>query len=276
MSPDAPDVPTCFVPVEKKGLFATYRTDNWWIEPLLMATILILFGLYTILVLLLEHGAIGDYENNFIYYENEGAHYVSPISSPGPNALPTNILDSWPLPATLLFIWAPLGFRATCYYSRRVYYRSLFANPAGCAVDKPIKSYGGENTFPWILQNSHRYFLYFAIILAIFHWYHAFDSFRFDDNIGIGLGSILLATDAIFLTLYVCSCHSFRNLIGGNVDCLSCTNYVQRKGTSWVSYLNQYHNYYFWLSLISIMVADIYIRIYLGVYGNEDLFQWVL
>ena len=81
-----------------------------------MGSILILFGVYTIAVLLLEHGAIGDYENDFIYYNENGAHYVSPISSPGPNAIPSDLLSAWPLPATLLFIWAPLGFRGTCYY----------------------------------------------------------------------------------------------------------------------------------------------------------------
>ena len=141
-----------------------------------MGSILILFGVYTIAVLLLEHGAIGDYENDFIYYTENGAHYVSPISSPGPNAIPSDLLSAWPLPATLLFIWAPLGFRGTCYYGRRVFYRSLLANPAGCAVDKPIKSYNGENALPFIIMNSHRYFLYLAIILAILHWYHAFES----------------------------------------------------------------------------------------------------
>ena len=74
--------------MEKKGFFATFRTDRWWIQPLVMGSILILFGVYTIAVLLLEHGAIGDYENDFIYYNENGAHYVSPISSPGPNAYP--------------------------------------------------------------------------------------------------------------------------------------------------------------------------------------------
>lgn len=276
MSSDALDIPPCFVPVEKKGLFATFRTDNWWIQPIIMAAILTAFGIYTIVVLLLEHGTIGSIENDYIYYSENGAHYVSPISSPGPNALPSGLLSAWPLPATLLFIWAPLGFRATCYYGRRVYYRSLFATPAGCAVDKPIKSYNGERGFPFILQNSHRYFLYFAIILAIIHWYHAFESFIFYGTFGIGLGSLLLTADALFLTLYVTSCHSLRNLIGGNMDCISCTSYVKRKGNSWINYLNQNHGSYFWISLVSIMVADLYIRIYLGYLGNDEIFQWSL
>ena len=82
LSSDALDIPPCFVPVEKKGFFATFRTDSWWIQPLIMATILITFGIYTIVVLLIEHGLIGNYENDFIYYNENGAHYVSPVSSP--------------------------------------------------------------------------------------------------------------------------------------------------------------------------------------------------
>ncbi|MDE0954347.1 MAG: hypothetical protein OR994_06700 [Candidatus Poseidoniales archaeon] len=285
MSSDALDIPSCFVPVEKKGLFATFRTDRWWIQPLIMASILILFGIYTITVLLIEHGEIpyyAEYEDDFVYYNDDtsqnanGAHYVSPISSPGPNAIPSDILSWWPLPATLLFIWAPLGFRGTCYYGRRVFYRSLLANPAGCAVDKPVKSYNGENGLPFIIMNSHRYFLYLAIILAILHWYHAIESYVFGDSIGFGFGSFILTIDALFLTLYVSSCHSLRNLIGGNVDCISCTNYVKKKGNSWVNYLNQHHGLYFWISLVTIMIADFYVRIYLGLLGNEEIFQWVM
>ena len=276
MSSDALDIPPCFVPVEKKGFFATFRTDKWWIQPLVMGTILILFGVYTIAVLLIEHGAIGSYENDFIYYNENGAHYVSPISSPGPNAIPSDILSFWPLPATLLFIWAPLGFRGTCYYGRRVFYRSLLANPAGCAVDKPIKSYNGENALPFIIMNSHRYFLYLAIILAILHWYHAFESYIFGNSLGVGFGSLILTIDALFLTLYVSSCHSLRNLVGGNVDCISCTNYVKKTGNSWINSLNRHHGLYFWISLVTIMIADFYIRIYLGLLGNDEIFQWVL
>ena len=98
------------------------------------------------------------------------------------------------------------------------------------------------------------------------------ESFTFNDKFGIGVGSLLLTIDALFLSLYVCSCHSLRNLIGGNIDCLSCANYVKKKGTSWVSYLNQIHGTYFWISLISIMLADFYIRIYLGMWGNPEIF----
>ena len=269
---DAQDIPPCFVPVEKTGLFATFRTDNWWIQPLIMGSILIGFGIYTIFVLMLEHGTIGEHKGELIYYQDKGAHYISPISSPGPKAVPDYITELWILPVSLLFIWAPLGFRATCYYGRRVYYRALFANPIAVAVDKPIKSYSGENSFPFILQNAHRYFLYLAILLAILHIYHAIESFTFGDKFGIGVGSLLLTIDALFLSLYVCSCHSLRNLMGGNIDCLSCANYIKKKGTSWVSYLNQFHGTYFWISLISIMLADFYIRIYLGMWGNPEIF----
>ena len=59
-----------------------------------MGSILIGFGIYTIFVLMLEHGTIGDHKGELIYYEDKGAHYISPISSPGPKAgpLPYNLL----------------------------------------------------------------------------------------------------------------------------------------------------------------------------------------
>ena len=37
----------------------------------------------------------------------------------------------------LLILWIPLGFRATCYYYRKAYYRFYFADPPGCAVGEP-------------------------------------------------------------------------------------------------------------------------------------------
>ena len=47
--------------------------------------------------------------------------------------------------------------------SRRVL-QSVLGRPASCAVGEPRKTYRGEQKFPLILQNVHRYFLYLAII----------------------------------------------------------------------------------------------------------------
>ena len=102
-------------------------------------------------------------------YEAEG--YLSPLFSPliGPPWLPT-----WISPG-LLILWIPLGFRATCYYYRKAYYRFYFADPPGCAVGEPTihRRYRMETAFPFILQNLHRYFLYLAFVPLFFLWVDA-------------------------------------------------------------------------------------------------------
>src|SRR5207247_5016042 len=97
----------------------------------------------------------------------EYSSYLSPFYSPlfRPAWLPR-----WLSPA-LLILWMPLGFRATCYYYRKAYYRAFFADPSACAVGEGRKGYCGEVTFPFILQNLHRYFLYLALIILAFLWY---------------------------------------------------------------------------------------------------------
>ena len=40
----------------------------------------------------------------------------------------------WNLSPAFLILWIPGGFRATCYYYRKAYYRSFFGSPPGCAV----------------------------------------------------------------------------------------------------------------------------------------------
>ena len=58
---------------------------------------------------------------DYLYTEG-GAHYLSPFYSPD--------LKSWgldlPFSYAFFVIWVPLGFRATCYYYRKAYYRAFF------------------------------------------------------------------------------------------------------------------------------------------------------
>jgi hypothetical protein len=60
----------------------------------------------------------------------------------------------------------------------------------------------------------------------------------------------------------VFSCHSLRHIVGGNVDCFSCAagGEVRHKVWKGVSRLNEYHNVFFWLSLLAVGFADFYIR----------------
>ena len=67
----------------------------------------------------------------------------------------------------MLILIFPAGFRLTCYYYRKAYYRAFWADPPACAVGEPRKSYWGENHWPLLFQNIHRYFLYFALLFIV-------------------------------------------------------------------------------------------------------------
>ena len=82
------------------------------------------------------------------------AHYLSPFYSPelfgdSPHAWFGPKPAWWPgwLPFSpaLLILWAPGGFRFTCYYYRGAYYKAFWADPPSCAVGEPRKSYWGEH-----------------------------------------------------------------------------------------------------------------------------------
>ena len=233
-------------------LGGTGRTDAWWAAPL--ATALGLGG--------------------FVVYATwrafEGIHYeVGPYLSPffSPHFL---LVNSWPawwpgfLRVTPMFIlWMPGGFRATCYYYRKAYYRSFFLDPPGCAVDEARgESYKGETSFPFIFQNIHRYFLYLAILVLAFLWWDALRAFRFEGRFGVGVGTLVLLGNVGLLSLYTFSCHSLRHFMGGNVDCFSRAMAGELRCAAWTgtSVLNRRHMLWAWLSLFSVGFADLYVR----------------
>lgn len=195
----------------------------------------------------------------------EGAYfqwgpYLSPFYSP--------LIDVhhhwWPLSPALLILGGPLSFRITCYYYRKAYYRAFFLDPAGCGVaERSTRRYSGETRFPFILQNAHRYTLYLAIIFLAFLWHDAIRAFFFPDGFGIGVGTVVLLVNVVLLTLYLFSCHSLRHLIGGKLDCYSCTKFGMTRHKAWRSAtsLNEHHMLFAWISLCSVGFADFYIRL---------------
>jgi len=157
-----------------------------------------------------------------------------------------------------------LGFRVTCYYYRKAYYRAFFLDPPACAVGEFKRHrYRGETAFPSILQNLHRYFLYAACIFLIFLWRDAFRAFFFDGRIGVGVGTLILLFNVILLTIYALSCHSLRHLVGGKLDCFSCVTFGGPRHTAWqwVSVLNGRHMLFAWISLITVGLTDLYVRL---------------
>lgn len=227
------------------GFGVTLRRDTWWVEILPVVVVLGGFGLYA---------TLRAFEGQFY----EWGPYLSPFYSP--------LIDPqhhwWRFSPALLILGGPLGFRATCYYYRKAYYRAFFLDPPGCAVGEHQRSYSGETKFPFILQNAHRYFFYLAVVFIAFLWHDAIRAFFFDDGFGMGVGTLVLLTNVICLSLYTFSCHSLRHLAGGKLDCFSCATFGKPRHTAWrwVSTLNERHMLFAWISLFSVGFADFYVR----------------
>jgi hypothetical protein len=225
---------------------STERRDAWWLEILPVVIVLGGFGIYA---------TWRAFEGRFY----EWGPYISPFYSP--------LIDPhhhwWPLSPALLILAGPLGFRVTCYYYRKAYYRAFFLDPPGCTVSEGRRSYRGETSFPFILQNVHRYFLYLAILFLFFLWYDAIRAFCFDGKFGIGVGTLVLLANVTLLTMYTLSCHSLRHLVGGKLDCFSCVNFggPRYRAWRWTSVLNGRHMLFAWMSLFSVGLADLYVRL---------------
>jgi hypothetical protein len=227
----------------------TQRRESWWTEVLPVIIVFGGFGVYATL-------------RAFQGVHYEWGPYLSPFYSPliDPEH---HWLPQWLSPA-LLILGAPLGFRTTCYYYRKAYYRAFFLTPPSCAVTgRGAGSYSGERKFPFVLQNLHRYFLYLALLFIVILWYDALKAFWFADGFGIGVGSLLMVLNVVLLTGYTFSCHSLRHLVGGRLDCFSCevAGGPQYKAWRGVSILNERHMQFAWASLLSVGLTDLYITL---------------
>lgn len=247
---------------QRRPFGATSRRDAWWLVPLLVFT-----GLST-----------------FIVYSTwaafQGAHYwtgpyLSPFYSPeifgdSPHRLfgpkPGWWPDWLPFSPALLILWAPAGFRLTCYYYRGAYYKAFWADPPACAVSEPRKVYLGENSFPLIMQNVHRYFMYLALLFLLLLAHDVWKALWFTDPVtgktsfGIGIGTLVLAVNVVLLTGYSLGCHSLRHLIGGFLDEPS-KKPLCHKAWKCSGCFNRRHMLWAWMSLCSVMFADLYVRL---------------
>jgi hypothetical protein len=234
-------------PAAQDSFGRTTRTDSWWVTPTAMAASFIVFIVYA---------------SWAAFQPREFAHfgpYTSPFFSPDLSSF----IPGFKWSPALLIMWIPAGFRFTCYYGRKAYYRSMVMSPQACTVGKGKRDYKGETGWPWVINNLHRYFLYIVLVLVFFHWIHFVNAFIFDGKFGMGVGSLIISLDTIFLTLYVFSCHSLRHLVGGRVDCFSCVSMGKGRHHAWqgISFLNVFHNAFFWLSLFAVGFADLYVRL---------------
>jgi hypothetical protein len=131
-------------------------------------------------------------------------------------------------------------------------------------VGKPHATYTGERSFPLIIQNVHRYFMYAAVGYLFILSYDAYRGMWFSNDagtieFGIGVGTLVLILSVTFLSLYTLGCHSFRHVIGGFKDVLSRSPARQRlyEGSTWC---NTRHQRWAWTSLIWVMFTDVYVR----------------
>jgi len=146
-------------------------------------------------------------------------------------------------------------------------------DPPGCAIGElraVDQKYKGENKWPFILNNLHRYFFYAAFVLMIVHWFSFADAIWVDDRFRLGVGGAILFFDSLFLTLYVLSCHSCKHMVGGGLNSVSGKTSTRARFRSWkfVKRLNKRHHTYFWLSMFTVLLGDLYIR--LGAMGILD------
>jgi len=243
------------VPLRNGGFGKTMRKDAWWVEPLL-----IFLGYAAFLIYANYAVFVPDCGANHCY-EVPGTGYLSPMYSP---LLFTSAPSWWPafipFSAAMLILWAPAGFRFTCYYYRGAYYKGFWADPPSCAVGEPRKTYWGERKWPLLIQNAHRYFLYLAIVFIFILSYDAWKGFWFNGQFGIGVGSIILLLNPILLGMYTFGCHSLRHLTGGRKDVMADSS-LQKKCYECVSSLNKRHMLWAWISMFYVGFVDGYIRL---------------
>ncbi|MCW2595715.1 MAG: hypothetical protein JWR06_154 [Jatrophihabitans sp.] len=237
----------------------TLRTDRWWQAPLLTSVLLSIWVLYALVRTVSQRA-----------YFAAPEHYLSPFTSPCVTAsCPPAARDfgTWfghfpPfIPLALITLPFLLGFRLTCYYYRRAYYRAFWQSPPACGVAEPHSKYTGETRFPLILQNLHRYFFLAAGVISLVNTWDVVQAFRPEGHtFGFGLGTLIMLVNVVLLWMYTVSCHSCRHIVGGRLRNFS-RHPLRYKAWTVVSKLNAKHMQLAWVTLLTLMLTDAYIAL---------------
>jgi hypothetical protein len=241
---------------QPRKLGDTARRDRWWIAPAWTAGVLTIFGIYTIVRVIVS--------TKYPAIRTDGAHLQSPIFSPN---LAGIFGFHTTLPWAFLVLWAPLGLRSTCYYYRKAYYRSFFLAPPSCAVAGIQRTkYRGETRFPWVLNNVHRYTWYAATVVVIWLAGDFVASLFYSrpgggTAFGVSVGSAIMLVNVICLAGFTFGCNSFRHIIGGKLNCFDCDTQSKVRHSGWlqVTKLNLNHKTWAWISLFTVWGTDVYI-----------------
>ncbi|HYS03129.1 MAG TPA: succinate dehydrogenase [Candidatus Eisenbacteria bacterium] len=225
------------------------RRLAWWIEPAL--TIVSYVGFFA-------YATWSVFSGTYVFADP----YVSPFFSTWLG------FGTFKLPVIGLLVpflaVIPLGLRVTCYYYRKEYYRAFFRDPTACARSEgPRGRYTGETRFPLVLWNLHRYALLLTIVVTVFLAVDVVRAFIYHGHFFIGLGSIVMLVNVILLSGYTFSCHSFRHLAGGRLDCYSCVKAgkARHRLADALNRLNPRHGWFAWVSMFSVGLTDIYVRL---------------
>jgi hypothetical protein len=278
----------------------TGRKDAWWLQPLA-----VLLGLLAFIV----YANVALFQGKYFEIRQDPATFSGPLVAPylapfyapllfdreSPHAWIHREKPGWwpgwfPFSSAMLILIFPLGFRMTCYYYRKAYYRAFWADPPACAVGEPRQSYWGENRWPLLIQNCHRYFMYAAVLFLVLLAWDALEAFWWPTDraghllpngghqLGMGLGSLVLLANVVLLSAFTLGCNSLRHLVGGRLDCFSCPhNVAEERGgyRAWrfVTWFNEQHALWAWLSLFSVGFADLYVRLCaMGVWKDVRFF----
>ena len=156
----------------------TLRTDNWRRAPIITMILLTALGA-------LRAGPDADpaellRASSTTTCRRSPRRASRPPACPRPGTSAPGSGDFPPLvPFAILALPFLLGFRLTCYYYRKAYYRSFWLLPAGLrGRRRRTRKYTGETRFPLIVQNVHRYFFYAAVMISLVNTYDAIRAFQ--------------------------------------------------------------------------------------------------
>jgi hypothetical protein len=244
----------------------TLRKDRYWLSPVSTFVFFLAWVVYaTVRSMMGSSFWVDKY------------HYLTPFYSPCVSkACPAEAADfgrfvpahlPFFIPYALISLPFLLGFRLTCYYYRKSYYRAFWLSPQACAVpDKsPVRKtpgrYTGERRFPLILQNLHRYFWVIAGLISLVNTWDAIKAFHgADGGFGIGLGTIILWVNVILLWAYTLSCHSCRHVMGGRLKSFSKAPIRYWMWTQ-ISKLNTRHGQFALITLATLALTDAYVAL---------------
>ena len=241
------------------------RRDAWWTQPLF-----VFLGLSTFIV----YSTWAAFQGTHYWLDQNGADYLSPFYSPeifgnSPHAI---FGGKAGLVAILAIILAGLSgslgagrLSPDLLLLPRRLLQSVLGRPACVRGRRTAKRISGRNSFPLIMQNIHRYFLYIALLFILVLAHDAWKAMWFSDgsgakHFGIGVGTIVLTINVFLLGSYTFGCHSLRHLIGGFLDEVSKVP-VCARSYACVSCLNRRHMLCAWMSLFWVGFSDLYVRL---------------